>query len=160
MPTPTYDLISATTLAVGAPEVAFESIPQGYRDLAIVITGQLPSGGEGIGMRFNGDAGNNYPFIYSYGDGNGAYSGNGSATRADIGLLYGAGRSSGVAHIMDYSVNDKQKTLLSRFNAYGVNEVSNAIRWTNTAPITRVGITVNVGNLPAGATFNLYGIVA
>jgi hypothetical protein len=164
MPTPTYDLIASTTLAASSPSVVFGSIPQGYRDLILVITGSA-SVDNTFGMRFNGDTGTNYSYLDAFGNGSSPSSAASTDTRflLTVNGTFGAGNHQFNTQIMDYSATDKHKTGMTR-NALsgsafpGVGMV--AARWASTAAITSMSIFPGSGQLNTGSTFSLYGVIA
>lgn len=160
MPTPTYDLISSTTLAASSLEVVFGSLPQTYRDLVLVINGANTAVGD-VALRYNGDSGNNYSLVNMYGTGSSPASGNNSATSQAV-LHYNNTTSRYVitASIMDYSATDKHKTAISRGNQADGFVMSYATRWANTAAITSVLVRTDGTNFLTGTTFNLYGIAS
>jgi hypothetical protein len=165
MPTPTYDLISSTTLAAATSEVVFGSLPQTYRDLVLVVNGTTSGGNTGPIGRFNLDAGTNYPQVFMW-----------ATTAAQSGTNAGSGfsitstsslageRFQGVVSVMDYAVTDKHKTVLSRSgytNAASIRIVeASASRWTNTAAITTFAVVSTGNNFAIGSTFNLFGVIS
>lgn len=155
MPTPTYDLISSTTLAASSSEVLFGSIPQGYRDLVLVANGTGSASG-GL-LWFNGDlTGANYPSVVMYSDGNTPMSG---VQNTLFFSVYGfESRQASIVHIFDYSQADKHKTVLIRANQAGTNVGAYATRWANTAAINSILARIITGTFDAGTTFSLYGI--
>jgi hypothetical protein len=60
---------------------------------------------------------------------------------------------------MDYSVTDKQKTVLSRTNSSFGTDIT-AGRWASTSAITSVTVYPSSGDFEIGSTFALYGIVS
>jgi hypothetical protein len=169
MPTPTYDLITSVTLASTSSEVVFSSIPQGYRDIVVVVANLSASTANTLFARLNGDTGANYSFVEATGDSVGAKSSTGSS--GTNGLLMGAvyqglptsGVSQSVLQIMDYSATDKHKTGLARYGSASKNEVDmSASRWANTAAVTSITLRVSGTsvNLNSGTSCSLYGIVS
>jgi hypothetical protein len=159
MPTPTYTPLATVTLGSTATSVTFSSIPATYRDLIVVHSGLLTSGGQEIRLRYNGDSGNNYIYVEMSGTGSSATSSTATLSYAYGGLVYTTAANS-IVQIMDYSATDKHKTGLTRSNNPANNVVAFAHRWANTAAITSLELSIG-GNLwAAGATFNLYGVIA
>ena len=160
MPTPTYTPLANVTLGSAATSVTFSSIPATYRDLIVVHSGLLTSGGQEIRLRYNGDSGSSYSYVEMTGTGSSATSSTSSSmTYAYGGLVYTTVANS-IVQIMDYSATDKHKTGLTRSNNSANNVVAFAHRWANTAAITSLELSIG-GNLwAAGATFNLYGVIA
>jgi hypothetical protein len=154
MPTPTYIPLSTITLGSAASSITFGSIPQGYRDLVVIIQGTLGSTA-GFGLRFNGDTGSNYSYVGMDGYGSSTNSYSGTDTSMPAGVFLSTGGVS-ISQIMDYSATDKQKTTLHRRSAGGWGASAIAGRWANTNAITSVtamGVTFTTGS-----TFSLYGI--
>lgn len=163
MPTPTYDLISTTTLGGTASEVVLGSIPQGYRDL-VLITTRTTSVLTNVNWRVNGDSGNNYFSVYMLGIGSGSpLSSSGSSTNGlfiDKAQSDSTVSSNHIVHFLDYSATDKHKLVLSREDKADYGSSGTASRWANTAAITSISLSTVSGTINAGSTFALYGIVA
>jgi hypothetical protein len=159
MPQPTYTALATVTLGASASSVTFSSIPATYRDLIFVVNASVPTGGTSLRVRYNGDAGNNYPFVYIYGDGNDGYGGSGTSSFVESATIY-TGIGTVLFHIMDYSATDKHKTTLSRAALQAENVNAFAARWANTAAITTIEASPNAGSFSAGSTFALYGIAS
>jgi hypothetical protein len=149
-------------LAASSSSVTFSSITQIYGDLVIVITGSTTANAD-LGLRFNGDSGANYSFVYMGGNGSTTLSGT-AASQPQIVLDAYFWRSTEIstciAHIMDYSAADKHKTVLSRNNVAGGGTDAFANRWANTAAITSVEIRNPAQSFASGTTFSLYGVIA
>jgi hypothetical protein len=169
MPTPTYTPLATVTLGSTSSLVTFSNIPATYRDL-IVVTNErqntLTSSG-GTYLRFNGDSGGNYSLVYAMGVANTGATGSGQDTAftgAMTSRFTNADGNNGIAHIMDYSVTDKHKTVLSRGNqaeAVQLSIIMYGFRWRNTAAITSIACSPEVGGIyAAGSTFSLYGVIA
>jgi peptide methionine sulfoxide reductase MsrA len=160
MPTPTYTPLATVTLASSASSVTFSSIPATYRDLILVFVG-TPSTDTYARVRFNGDTGSNYNYVFMYGDGSTAvssafasqtfgYTGN---TDAAIGNT--------IVQIMDYPATDKHKTYLSRnMSSSGGLTMATAGRWANTSVINSIQVSTNAGTFNSGFTFSLYGVIS
>ena len=69
-----YTALATTTLGSSASSVTFGSIPQGYRDLMLVISGTVTSSNITLAIRFNGDTGSNYFSVNMRGNGSAASS--------------------------------------------------------------------------------------
>jgi hypothetical protein len=65
-----------------------------------------------------------------------------------------------ILQIMDYSATDKHKTSLLRSNIPGASTIANAARWPETTAINSVNLFTSGGTMNAGATFDLYGVIA
>jgi hypothetical protein len=160
MPTPTYTPLATVTLASSASSVTFSSIPATYRDLILVMNGS-PSTGSYAFLRFNGDSGSNYNYIFMYGDGSSAVSQSfTSQTQGYIGNIDATVRTTFIAQVMDFSATDKHKTFLSRNGQAAGLVIATAGRWANTSAVTSMSVNINSGTFSIGHTFNLYGVIA
>jgi len=168
MPTPTYTLIEAVTLATSASSVTFSSIPTDgtYRDLVLVSSAKSDTVGYSIRGQINGDTGSNYNRVTMYGTG----SGTGSGTTASFyALAFSASGNLSTVNFdlmkiefMDYSAT-KHKAVLSRSQNSDASFSSVdavAHRWASTSAITSVSLFLSGAgnNFVAGSTFSLYGI--
>jgi len=153
-----YEHIATITLDSSASSVTFSSIPQGYRDLELIINGIYSAGAApgSINAYFNNDTGSNYPQVYMLGTGSSASSGSNTNTQADLGFS-GNETMQVIAQIQDYSATDKHKTVLSRSDGSRVE--ARATRWANTSAINEIDVFTTSADFQAGHTFDLYGIV-
>jgi hypothetical protein len=157
--------IASVTLQSDSPSVTFSGIPNTYRDLIIVVEGLMNHSGDGfITLRLNADAGSNYNTVYAA---NTSSAPRTNVTGAD--LVYGGAtrRVMTYTSIMDYSVTDKHKTLLTRSNNQPDNFVfMYASRWANTAAVNSITLLTTLTNfsasgfMSAGTTISLYGRIA
>ena len=162
MATPAWVPLATTTLSSSAASVTFGSIPSGYRDLVLACSGTT-SVNATILARLNGDAGNNYSWVYMRGNGSTAVSG---ANSSDTSILTGAtaywinaSPTNTVLQFLDYSATDKHKTVLCRNDGSTRASEATCSRWANTAAITQIAMTLTSGTFNTG-TFSLYGIEA
>jgi hypothetical protein len=155
MPTGTYIALATTVLSSTTSSVTFSSIPNIYRDLVLVVTGQTASTA-GANIQFNGDTASNYSIGFMFAT-SGVVQSEQYSSQGSIGI--GAFQSSGinVHHIMDYSATNKHKTVLVRRDtpSYVVAGVG---RWASLNAIN--SITFNAVNMTSGTTFALYGIAS
>jgi hypothetical protein len=160
MPTPTYTPLATVTLGSSAASVTFSSIPATYRDLIVVYSGTLSTGGpSGIEFYFNADeTAANYSYVWAYGDSGGAA----SASGTNQFFIGSSGQSTSILQIMDYSATNKHKTTLTRSNSAATEVDMLASRWANTAAITSIVFKDSsaVFNFASGCTFSLYGVIA
>jgi hypothetical protein len=159
MATPTYDLLASTTLATATSSVTFSSIDQSYGDLILVCEASGTSSVMIIGIQFNSDTGSNYSYV--------SMEGNGSATSSTSGTQTLIRHSDGIGSgafglatfsIFDYSVTDKHKSVLLRFNNAEDSTEAKAARWANTNAITSITALTTANQFAAASTFNLYGV--
>jgi hypothetical protein len=161
MPTPTYDLIASNVLGSSAASVTFSSIPATYRDLVLVVTGvSSTAANRVVNAQFNSDTGSNYSTVRMYGDGTTAPSDTTTTTSITVALLGATSPAMGISSILDYSVTDKHKTVLSRGDNSASMTFARASRWANTAAINTISLFPNNGDFVSGASFYLYGIVS
>ena len=158
MPTPTYDLIASNVLGSSAASVTFSSIPATYGDLVLVVEALGSGGTVDINVTFNSDTGSNYPFVSMNGTGTGTSSL--ALTGSNISGINATttSKSINIFQIMDYSVTDKHKTVLTRRDRADSATQTRANRWADTSAINTIAITTPSNNYAAGSTFYLYGI--
>jgi hypothetical protein len=166
MPTPTYTPLATVTLGASASSVTFSSIPATYRDLIIVDSSRSArvSTVDFLLFRVNGDTGSNYSRVAMYNVSNTPTSVAQTLTVFTADTRTAANSTAntfgiGVSQIMDYSATDKHKTVLIRTSAPNFTYAS-ANRWANTAAITSINLFMENGNIAAGSTFSLYGVIA
>lgn len=162
---------TVTVGAGGAASIDFTSIPQTYTDLVIVYSLRTAQAGtyvDGLGVRFNGDSGNNYPFTQLFGTGS---SGTGTSG-GTVSFIYGRpinGSTStantfgnGQIYIPNYtSSNSKSVSVdsVTEGNTTGSDQGFVAHRWTGTAAITSISMfDFNGSNLVQYSSATLYGI--
>lgn len=145
--------LATTTLSSSATSVTFSSIPQGYRDLIVVINGK-GSIDENPTYTINGSTAN---FNWVRMSGNGSTTVSDSNTNNTIGRM-GTGETSIIAQFFDYSATDKHKTFLIR-NDYTAGDLRGiAARWASTAAINSLSFGIRLsGSYLTGTTFSLYG---
>jgi hypothetical protein len=157
MPTATYIALANITLTGTDNSVAFSSIPASFRDLVLVWNGDSTS----VGVRLNSDSGSNYPQVFTQNAS--SY----SSTDTSIALSnfgWSGNPHMFICNIMDYSATDKHKTVLSRASietaTTGRSVIMHAARWANTNAVNTVTVFNFSGNMSAGVTIALYGIVS
>jgi hypothetical protein len=165
MPTATYTPLATVTLGSAASSVTFSSIPATYRDLILISSVRLTTGGAAgsLVFRANGDTGNNYSWVYM--EGNGSLTASASNSSANLGVVGQAESSStsafgvGIAQFMDYAATNKHKTVLARADAPSLQTQAWVSRWANTAAINSL-LIFSSQSMVAGSTFSLYGVIA
>ena len=154
-----YVALANITLSSAASSVSFSSIPNTFRDLIYVISGQLSSASAtNTLLRFNGDSTVNYQRTWALG--NGALStSSGVGTENAIFTWVGTNvQGMAVGQIMDYSQTAAYKVVLTRQNSASSVEMQGQ-RWISTSAITSM-VFSTTNNFAAGTTFALYGISA
>lgn len=158
MPTNTYVPLATLTLTATDTSITFSSLPtSGYRDLIFVLVGKSTPNDTAPRIRFNGDSGSNYTYVYMQGSSGGAASSSGTNTYIDSYIL-SSNTCTTIHHIMDYSATDKSKTVLSYRDLAGVDTMRQAQRWANTSAITSLEVFVPSNSLAIGTQISLYGI--
>ena len=153
--TTTYIALATTTLSSATSTVTFSSIPATYRDLILVYNGSASGNGD-FHLSVNGDTASNYSNVQMAGNGSTAYSSNFTSSGYYAGQLT-ADRLAFRVQLMDYSVTDKHKTVLTRADSQ-TQTMAFASRWANTAAITTLACRAISVNFAAGSTFSLYGV--
>lgn len=153
MPSTGWFSLATTTLGSNTATVTFGSIPNTYKDLVLIFAGTNTNSSAGMLLRFNGDTGN-YTRRFAIGDGN--FSSGSSSSLEVFGTTV---RTHAVINIMDYSVTDKNKSILWREGAAGDATRMTSGRWASNSAITSVTLTrVDGAQIASGTTISLYGI--
>lgn len=163
MPKKTYTQINSVTLAATSSSVLFSSIPQNFRDIILIQTGNSTNTSiNSLQIRMNNDSGSNYPSVFMVTDAGAISAGSFTDSGHIAGYAINTGVVVNIVNIMDYSTSDKHKTVISRQNTASDSRVRViASRWANTAAVTSLLCRVDTGaNWNAGSTFTLYGIEA
>lgn len=150
----------STTLTATATSVSIAGLPQGYRDLRIVVSGTTTSNTvDGLNFQLNNDIGANYTHVYATGDGSSASAASATIAYATVGVI-GTSQSVTVAELLDYKNTDKHTIILGRGNTPGWGTRMNAVRWANTAAVTSVLIYTEANlSFSTGTTVSVFGIV-
>lgn len=158
--TATYDLIASNVLTSSVTSVTFSSIPSTYRDLVAVVSATANTNAN-FNVTFNSDTGINYRYIRLQGNGSTASSQSNMTHNAIFEQSIDTTADQYIMQIMDYSVTDKHKIVLSRHNRPTAALWGIASRWANTSAINTIQFAVPGGNtFSSGSTFYLYGIVS
>ncbi len=166
--------IATTTLGSDTATVTFTSPDDGsstdwsqFMDLVLIAYTRVSAGDVNSAgyINFNNDTGTNYAKQYLYGDGSSV--GAASPTDANI-YLWTVGDSAGanefgasVVHMFDIN-SGKYKSVLGRHAQDSDGDGRTAIEadtWKSQAPISEIDITASGGNLLAGSSFSLFGIL-
>jgi hypothetical protein len=158
-----HTALANVTLGSSAAGVTFSNINQGYRDLVLIMS-PIGVSDTDCYIRLNGNTGFNYPGVWMYGQGSGSLN---SGAMNNFGLWTTLGHSIPATsgsftkiEILDYSVTDKHKPVLTRANLASGSTDALAQRFANTAAITSVFFQTSGANFAAGSTFALYGVSA
>lgn len=163
MPTPTYTPLAETTLSADTMQVELPNIDQSYRDLVLVVSGNVLTNSEyDLQAVFNDTTTGNYCYVHMTGNGTENYSS--STTTYTSASLSAYGFTSTTpflvtAHLMDYTATDKHKSYVSRASQAGRYVTAVVGRWPSTSAITKITLKVGADKFKAGTTIALYGIV-
>ena len=172
MATNTYVALKKTVVGTATGSVVFDSIPQGYTDLKLVVTCRgTTTAYIAPALQFNTDTSSgstNYSWTAVFGDGSSAISYR-VANQASISGEQ-APRSNDSANLfsavtfdlLNYSNATTNKTVLITNDSKGATCVSlrGVGTWRNTAAINTITITSGTPNFEVGSTFTLYGVAA
>lgn len=155
--------LGSMTLTSGQTTVTLNSIPQGFKDLRLVVSYAMSGTSSASRLRFNGDTGANYNSVGMGGQGSSAGSWSEANVTGGRVIGYAIGPTTGqqtfFLDVIDYSATDKHKTSLSRMNDAASDVMATATRWASTAAVTSVTIYDVLGQtFVTGSTFNLFGI--
>ena len=160
----TYEPIATQTLTVAAADIFFNSIPQTYTDLVLVMSGGCAAN-SGIGFRVNGSNSSIYSVTFLEGITTVTSFRYTSQTFLRIG--YNASWSVGLAanaiiNFQNYSNTTTYKPVVSRVNTVEMNCVGTSVGTiATTGAITSINLLTSNGNTyNVGSTFTLYGIKA
>jgi hypothetical protein len=161
-----YEAIGTTYVTSATPFVEFSSIPSGYKDLQVRISGV----GNGTTMvaRFNSDTGSNYSFHRIMGIYNSATAGSdGQTGRTSLAVSYlGNAQSTtqfaNIMNVLDYSNGTTWTTFMNQNGINGSGSGSLGIwsgAWFNTAVVNTIRFYGEDGsNIQPFSRFSLYGI--
>lgn len=155
-------LIGQITLTSAQATVSFTNLPQTYRDLRLVVTATNSVGASnGIWMQLNGDAGGNYSYTYMRASGTATYGTSATGTTySSIGWLSNSNPTPVQTSIMDYSMTNKHKTIISRSDEVAGYLFAWVNRWASTSAVTSISLfNESSGNFAIGSTFALYGVL-
>ena len=172
MATTQFTLInSATVGSGGASSVTFSSIPNTYTDLKVLMSVRTSWGniGDWGSVRFNGDTGNNYSYLYAQGAGTSTvYSIATNGNHAEISAGWAAVSStSGVFSNTELYIPNYTSSNTKSFSGDTVEENNSstawmnieALLWNNTAAINSITLaSANGATIQQYSTFYLYGI--
>jgi hypothetical protein len=160
--TGTYELIETVILGSSQSAITFSNLgtySSTYKHLQIRSTSRSAGADAGVGLRFNGDTGNNYSFHALYSDGSSTAS-VASTSRSDISVtyIYSAANvfTGAVVDILDPYSTTKNKTVRSLLGPPFISLFSGA--WYNTASVTSITLTGQAQSFAAGSRVSLYGI--
>lgn len=166
MATNTYVSLQTQVLGSAAASVQFNSIPQGYTDLVIVMSAKITSGGATndriqLGSAGSIDTTSSYSTTNVYGTGSAAGS---YRLSNDVGCLIDDMTSSSFTinqiNIMNYSNATTFKSIITRSAAPNSNSQAFVGLWRKTTAVDTIKINAGASTFAAGSTFTVYGIAS
>lgn len=166
----TMTLIETISLGSAAANITFSSIPATYTDLFLVLSGRSSRTGyadDEVLVRFNGST-TGYSYKELQGNGSSATSFGNTNNAIYRGAVTAANATSNTFsnnsyYIPNYAGATNKSVSLdttAENNATGTRMVIIAGLWSNTAAITSISLTPEVGpNFITGSTASLYGIL-
>jgi hypothetical protein len=164
----TYKLINSNTVGSGGvSSVTFSSIPATYTDLLIVSstrTDRASQTADWVKISFNGST-SSFSLRELEGDGTTAasYTGSQLAFFATASTATANTFGNSEVYIPNYTSSNYKSysaNTVTENNATSANAAINAGLWSNTAAITSISFTPNIGtNFVQYSTFYLYGIL-
>lgn len=166
MATPTYDLISSTTLSTATATVSITGINSSpytdYKDMIVVINGTMGTSGEKKAS-FTMNFGSGFYFVNMSGNGTTTKSTNGSGTSSipmsEENSFDATEPCLVIINFFDFLATDKHKSGLMRTNRAGESAEACAWRYPSTSAIFRLDFSGDA-SYNAGTTFNIYGVAA
>lgn len=162
-------LFKIADVAVASPvtDVAFSSIPSGYTDLKLVVSGRTSEGSVygGIYISFNGTAYNSTGKLL---EGDGSATSSVSFTNGAISFIAGASATSNTFGSTEVYIPNYTSSNYKSYSSDGVGENNatlalahlNAGLWSNTAAITSITVKPYLTNtFSTNSTFTLYGVL-
>lgn len=164
---PTYTPITATTLGSAQATVTFNSF-SGYTDLVLIAKGKSANSTDDPQLYFNSDTGSNYSLFTldsRSGGTNARYLNLSNGFYVGLPGWSSSGFTTHIINIMNYANSTTYKPVIlrngSNENSVGLNGTFLGISvYRSTSAITSFTIDGGNGNIAAGSTFTLYGILA
>lgn len=160
-------LISRTTLTTSAASVTFNSIPQTFQTLKLVVSVRTTDvSGGGCFIRPN-LATTNFSERLLYGSGSAAASTSTTTQNAIVWMLANTASTTantfanGEAAFPNYAGSTNKPVSIDSVdenNATAANQYVDAALWSNTSAITALQLLPSGGNFAANSTFSLYGL--
>lgn len=157
--------LASVTLTSAQSTVSLTSIPQGYRDLRLVVSIKHSNATRYTHFRVNSDSGSNYSAVQMFGDGStaqgAAYS---ASTRFVLANNYYESSTQeivGTIDFLDYQVTDKHKSVIWRSGLASTVVNASAGRWASNSAVTSIlldSTEAGSNTFAAGSTFNLFGV--
>lgn len=162
-------LVKLSEVILGAPAstISFSSIPSGFRNLRLVITGRSDDGNGEIYLQYNGDVGANYQYALGYqGTSSGSFSAF-SLSVASVGSIALSTSPANQAGATNITIHDYARTSFFKSSTSLVHRLDTAatafilhygMTWNSTAAITSLvlGKVAGTGNFAAGTVATLY----
>jgi hypothetical protein len=152
----TQTLTNSTTATI-----SLTSIPNTFRDLVLVFSGNGTGAGTGqLHLRFNNSSTTIYHQLFGYANSNA----NINQTEATIGDIVGLGSSAShyAVTVFDYATASRHKQLFSRGSLTQTNQpASRANVWRSTTAVSSIQLFITLSpasNFSEGTNVSLYGV--
>jgi hypothetical protein len=155
-------LIESKTLGTAAASIEFTSIPNTFTDLVLLYSMQSVDSVAIMLLSFNGSSSN---FTARHLQGNGSVAGSGTSPVQFAGAIQGVTSNTfgnSQLYIPNYTGSTNKSwsvDTVSEANQTTAYQEIVAGLWSNTAVISSLAISLTSGNIAAGSTASLYGIL-
>lgn len=153
----TYTPIATTTITSATTSVVFNSIPQTYTDLRVVVQGVAAGSNTSTYLRFNGDTTSSYSGVYLY------QNGAGSALFGSMSVVFMGGlfdtQSMSIADVFNYSTSGVYKPTISKWNHPNSQVLYDVCTWRKPDAITQITVLADA-QMAVGTNISIYGIKA
>lgn len=162
----TYKKINSSNITTNTASVTFSSIPQTYTDLVLVVSTISSGTTSQLGLRFNGDTGNNYSYNYYIADTSSVFSGKGASFQsyANAGGAGITNTTINIINIPGYTSTTQYKSSVGLYGFYygSYGEVGGkSTTWQSTGAISSITMLIaNGASFTNGDSMSLYGILA
>jgi len=155
----TYTPIATQPISSNTASVTFNSIPQSYTDLVLIVSGTATTSFGDCPIRFNDDGSSAYSDIIMYSSGSTAGSGRHVNQTFPRGWYY-AQPFTNIYNIMNYTNTTTYKTIIGRSNTNTSETEAAVAMWRSFNAITSITVFPDGASFASGTTVALYGIAS
>lgn len=166
---PTYESIASTSVGTATGTISFSSIPTTYRHLELRIFGKRSTAAQGdVAMRFNGDAGSNYSYLYTQTTNTTRSTALLGSTALRFGYVPEIATSTFgflVAQIPNYRSSYSNRSVHASGGYYNTSMTTDIGivshhhgQWNQQSPITSIDVILASGLFAVGTIVSLYGL--
>lgn len=154
------------TVATPQANIEFTSIPSGYTDLKVVVSGRSSTTTTGIDIIFNGST-SSYTNRRLYGTGGSVASDTAASSYISNTMIVDSSYTTGAFGNGEIYIPNYKSSNFKSVSVHGAseNDATTALMmitaglWSNTAAITSILLRPNSGNFATNTTATLYGIL-